>query len=143
MVVLGATPGYRLQRVPMAAFGSFLGHRPILYAELMAVCKGLELTIHLKHRVLEVEFDLITVVSFIFSSGPVYYEYAHVLSKVHALVSSSIILVRHVLCKVTSAMFSWPIRLVLIELVGSSCMLRNFQQGCMVFFIWSTDSSPY
>ena len=48
--------------VALAAFGSFLGHQPILYAELMAVCEGLELAARLGHSVLEVESDSATVV---------------------------------------------------------------------------------
>ena len=31
--------------VVLAAFGSFLGYKPILYTELMAMCEGLELAI--------------------------------------------------------------------------------------------------
>ena len=46
--------------VALAAFGSFLGLKPILYAELMAVCEGLELASRLGHSVLEVESDSAT-----------------------------------------------------------------------------------
>ena len=53
------------QGVVLTAFGSFLGDKPILYAELMAVCEGLELVIQLCHLVLEVESDLVMVVSWI------------------------------------------------------------------------------
>ena len=49
--------------VVLAAFGSFLGYKPILYVELMAVCNGLELAIQLGYSVLEVESDSTTVVS--------------------------------------------------------------------------------
>ena len=49
----------------IAAFGSFPGHKPILYTELMAVCEGLELAIQLGHSVLEVESDSTVVVSWI------------------------------------------------------------------------------
>lgn len=38
----------------LGAFKSFLGYRPILYVELMAVHKGLELAVHLAHSILEV-----------------------------------------------------------------------------------------
>lgn len=47
------------------AFGYFLGHQPILSAELMAVCEGLDLAIKPVYSVLEVEFDLETAVSWI------------------------------------------------------------------------------
>ena len=55
--------------VVLAAFGSFLGYKPILYAELMAVCKGLELAVQLGHSVLAVESDSATVVSWIHTQG--------------------------------------------------------------------------
>lgn len=32
------------QGVVLAAFGSFLGHEPILFAELMAILEGLDIT---------------------------------------------------------------------------------------------------
>ena len=51
----------------LAAFGSFLGHQPILYAELMAIYEGLDLTVQLGHSVLEVESDSTTMVSWIHS----------------------------------------------------------------------------
>ena len=53
----------------LAAFGSFLGYKPILYVELMVVCKGLELAIQLRYSVLEVESDSAMVMSWIHTSG--------------------------------------------------------------------------
>lgn len=49
--------------VVLAAFGSFLGRQPILYAELRAVCEGLEFAAQLGITMLEVESDSATVVS--------------------------------------------------------------------------------
>ena len=53
----------------LAAFGSFLGYKLIVYSELMAVCKGLELAVQLGHSVLAVESDSATVVSWIHTQG--------------------------------------------------------------------------
>ena len=61
----------------LAAFGSFLGHQPILYAELMAVYEGLDLAIQLGHSVLKVESDSTTVVSWIHSQGPIRWDYTY------------------------------------------------------------------
>lgn len=88
--------------VTIAAFGSFLGHKPILYAELMAVCEGLELASRLGHSVLEVESDSATVVSWIHSKGPVRWDYSYLLRRACRLISSSI-QVRHVHREATSA----------------------------------------
>ena len=86
-----------------AAFGSFLGYQPILYAELMAVCKGLELAVQFGHTVLEVESISATMVSWIHTQGPVRWDYAYSLRQVCLLISSSHIQVRHVLHEATSA----------------------------------------
>ena len=55
--------------VVLTAFGSFLVYKPILYAELMVVCEGLELAIQLGYSVLEVESDSAIVMSWIHTSG--------------------------------------------------------------------------
>ncbi|KAH9750075.1 reverse transcriptase domain-containing protein [Citrus sinensis] len=89
--------------VALAAFGSFLGHQPILYAELMAVCEGLELAARLGHSVLEVESDSATVVSWVHSQGPVRWDYSYLLRRACRLISSASIQVRHVLREATSA----------------------------------------
>ena len=47
----------------LAAFESFLGCQPIIYAELMAICEGLEFATHLGYSTLEVESDSAIVVS--------------------------------------------------------------------------------
>lgn len=53
----------------LAAFSSFLGHKPILYAKLMAVCECLELATQFGYSMLEVESDSATLVSWINSHG--------------------------------------------------------------------------
>ena len=85
--------------VVLTAFGSFLGYKPILYAELMVVCEGLELG----YSMLEVESDSATVVSWIHNQGPVRWEYSYSLRWVCRLVMSLPIQVRHVLREATSA----------------------------------------
>lgn len=55
--------------VILATFGSFLGYKSILYAELMAVYEGLELAIQFGYSVLEVESDSAAVVSWIHNQG--------------------------------------------------------------------------
>ncbi|XP_052292028.1 uncharacterized protein LOC127900821 [Citrus sinensis] len=100
-----ATSGSILQDhrdVVLAAFGSFLGYKPILYAKLMAVCERLELAIQLGYSVLEVESDSTTVVSWIHTQGPVRCEYSYSLHQVCRLVTSFPIQVRHVLREATS-----------------------------------------
>lgn len=77
----------------LAAFGSFLGRQPILYAKLMVVCEGLELAAHMGYLTLEVQLDSATVVSWIHSQGLVRWEYAYLLRCVCSLISSSTILV--------------------------------------------------
>ena len=89
--------------VALAAFGSFLGHKPILYAELMAICEGLELASQLGHSVLEVESDSATVVSWVLSQGPVRWDYSYIMRQACRLISSASIQVRHVLREATSA----------------------------------------
>ena len=49
----------------LGTFGSFLGYRLILYAELMAIHEGLELAAHLAHSTLEVKSDSATIVAWI------------------------------------------------------------------------------
>lgn len=86
----------------LAAFGYFLGCQPILYAEFMAICTGLELATHLKHSALEVESDSTTVVSLIHYQGLVHQDYVYLLHWVSALISFSHVLIRHVLWEATS-----------------------------------------
>ncbi|KAH9701287.1 hypothetical protein KPL71_024943 [Citrus sinensis] len=89
--------------VVLAAFGSVLGYKSILYVELMTVCEGLELAIQLGYSVLEVESDSATVVSWIHNQGIVRWEYSYSLRRVCRLVMSLPIQVRHVLREATSA----------------------------------------
>lgn len=56
----------------MANLGSFLGHQPILYAELTVVCEGLKFATYLGYSVLEMESDLATVIFLIHSEGLVH-----------------------------------------------------------------------
>ena len=56
----------------LANFGSFLGHQPILYAELTVVCEGLKFATYLGYSVLEMESDLATVIFLIHSEGLVH-----------------------------------------------------------------------
>lgn len=55
--------------VVLAAFSSFLWHKPILYAKPMAICECLELATQFGYSVLEVESDSATLVSWINSHG--------------------------------------------------------------------------
>lgn len=87
----------------IAAFGSFPGHKPILYTELMAVCEGLELAIQLGHSVLDVESDSATVVSWTHTQGHVRWDYAYSLRRACRLISSSPIQMRHVFREATYA----------------------------------------
>lgn len=88
--------------VVLAAFGSFFGCQPILYVELMAMCKGLELVAHMGYLTLEVELYSAMIVSWIHSQGHVRWEYTYLLRRVCSLISSSTILVRHVFHEATS-----------------------------------------
>lgn len=67
------------QGMVLAACSSFVSHQAILYAELMAVCEGLELVAQLGYSVLEVEFDSAIAVSWIQSSAFVCWFYAYTL----------------------------------------------------------------
>lgn len=104
----------------LAGFGSFLGHQPILYAELVAVCEGLELAVQLGYSIVEVESDSATVVSWVLSGGSVRWDYTLSLRRVRYLVSSHSIVVRHVFREATYAadfLANWAC---------SSCSSRRF-----------------
>ncbi|KAH9710420.1 hypothetical protein KPL70_013480 [Citrus sinensis] len=89
--------------VALAAFDFFLGHKPILYVELMAVCEGLEVATQLGHSVLEVESDSAMIVSWVHSQGPVRWDYSYPLRRACRLISSASVHVRHVLREATFA----------------------------------------
>ncbi|KAH9721044.1 polycomb group protein VERNALIZATION 2 [Citrus sinensis] len=74
--------------VVLAAFGSFLGYKLILYTELMAVCEDLELAIQLGYSVLEIESDSAMVASWIHTQGFVRWKYSYSLRWVCRLVTS-------------------------------------------------------
>ena len=86
----------------MVAFRSFLGCQLIIYAKLVAICEGLELATQLGYFALEVESDSTTVVYWIHSQGPIRWDYVYLLRRMCALISSSHILIRHVLWGATS-----------------------------------------
>ena len=119
----------------LAAFGSFLGCQLIIYTELMAVCEGLELVTQLRYSVLKVESHSATVVSWIHSQGPVRWDYIYLLCRVCDLISSSHILIRHVLRTLHLLLIFWPIGLALTGLAGISCVLRIFLRAYLAFFI--------
>ncbi|KAH9684879.1 hypothetical protein KPL70_013711 [Citrus sinensis] len=91
------------QGVVLAAFGSFLGHQSILFAELMALLEGLDLATQLGFSNLEVESDSATVVSWAISSRFVRWDFAYLLGRVQALASSPSIIISHVFREATSA----------------------------------------
>ena len=86
----------------MVAFRSFLSCQPILNVGLMAICEGLDLATQLGYFALEVESDSTTIVSWIHSQGPIRWDYVYLLRRMCALISSSHILIRHVLWEATS-----------------------------------------
>lgn len=53
----------------LAAFGSLLGHRPVLFIEPMAILKGLDLAAQLVFFVFETESDWAIVVFWAISHG--------------------------------------------------------------------------
>lgn len=67
----------------------------------MPICEELELAVQLDYSMREVEFDLVTVTSWIFVSDSVCWDYALSLLRVRVLTSSSTILFRHILHDVT------------------------------------------
>ncbi|KAH9750680.1 hypothetical protein KPL71_013964 [Citrus sinensis] len=69
------------QGVVLAAFGSFLGHQSILFAELMALLEGLDLAAQLGFSNLEVESDSATV-SWAISNRFVRWDFAYLLGRV-------------------------------------------------------------
>ena len=83
----------------LAAFGSFLGHQPILFSELTALLEGLDLAAQLDFSTFEVEFDSTTVVSWANSNRFVQWNFGYLLSRVRALA----IIIRHIFPEVTSA----------------------------------------
>ncbi|KAL9445387.1 hypothetical protein AB3S75_018391 [Citrus x aurantiifolia] len=91
------------QGVILIASGSFSGHQSILFAELMALLKGLDLAAQLGFSDLEVEFDSATVVSWAISSSFVRWDFTYILGRVRALASRSSISIRHVFREATSA----------------------------------------
>ncbi|KAH9687878.1 hypothetical protein KPL70_014934 [Citrus sinensis] len=91
------------QGVISAAFGSFLGHQSILFAELMALLEGLDLAAQLGFSDLEVESDSATIVSWAISSSLVRWDFTYILGRVRALASRSSISIRHVFREATSA----------------------------------------
>ena len=87
----------------LGTFGSFLGYRPILYIELMAVHESLELAAHLGHSILQVESDSATIGAWIRSDCQVSWDYIYLLRRVRSMASSTNILVRRVFWEATSA----------------------------------------
>ena len=84
------------QGVVLAAFGSFLGHQSILFAELTALLEGLDLAVQLGFSDLEVESDSGTMVSWAISSRFVRWDFAYLFGRVQALASSPSIIINHV-----------------------------------------------
>lgn len=96
----------------LAAFGSFLGMFPIIYAELWAIYEGLRYAVLLGFSDLEVESDSTTIVSWIQSASNGSWDYIYLIARVRQILRSHTFTIQHILREANTAadfMANWAV----------------------------------
>ena len=107
-----------------------------IFTELMAICEGLDFAAEVDFIVLELEFDMATVISQIISHGFGNPKYSQLLCQVHVFCSAIFVLIKLVLQQATYFfLIRWPIGLLPNRFVSDFPILEDFLLVCLALFI--------